>query len=628
VTKADRRTWQVRSVKELPETLIRQPRQTSPEVPAEQLQVLTLLAAIPLSPVDRRDGGPSVPAAGEVAQAQPPLPDAPGDIAILVRQRRLLSGDALARAELVQQETGERLESVLTRLGLISEQALAEALAVTTGAPILAASDLPATAVAAGQLSAAFLRDVQALPVSITDSTVVIAFANPLDNFARAALAFALARPIAPAVVRASDLDAALDRLYGRSAEAMGGQGADVGADEADLERLKDMASDAPVIRAVNRLVAAAVAVRASDIHIEPADDRLTVRYRVDGVLQEQEALPAAMRLALVSRIKIMASLNIAEKRLPQDGRMRLAVRGHEIDLRVATAPSIHGESVVLRLLDRSNLALDFASLGFDAELTTRLLPILHRPHGIVLVTGPTGSGKTTTLYAALAELNTADRKLLTVEDPIEYRLPGVIQTQVAPGIGLGFSAALRSFLRQDPDVMMVGEIRDIETAQVAVQAALTGHTILSTLHTNTAAGAVTRLIDMGVEPFLIASSLNAVLAQRLVRRLCPQCRKPGPLAPEIRAGLAGMIDDGDQFYHQQGCDACGGSGFRGRVAVLELLVMDEALARLVLARGEAREIERAAVASGMRSLLRDGLAKARAGLTTVDEILRVASDG
>ncbi len=578
---------------------------------------MNLLTAIPQSMVDLCEIG-AIEAVGP----------RPRDIAALVRERRLLSSDALARAELVQQETGERLEAVLTRLGMISEQALAEALAAVCGAPILAGADLPQAPVAPALLSAAFLRDAQALPVSMTETVAVVAFANPLDHFTNTALAFALGRRVRPAVVRASDLEAALDRLYGRNADAPGGQGTDAAADEADLERLKDMASDAPVIRAVNRLVAAAVAVRASDIHIEPADDRLTVRYRIDGVLQEQEALPAAMRLALVSRIKIMASLNIAEKRLPQDGRMRLAVRGHEIDLRVATAPSIHGESVVLRLLDRSNLALDFASLGFDTELTTRLLPILHRPHGIVLVTGPTGSGKTTTLYAALAELNTADRKLLTVEDPIEYRLPGVIQTQVAPGIGLGFSAALRSFLRQDPDVMMVGEIRDIETAQVAVQAALTGHTILSTLHTNTAAGAVTRLIDMGVEPFLIASSLNAVLAQRLVRRLCPQCRQPGPLAPEIRAGLAGIIADDDDFFHEQGCDACNGSGFRGRVAVLELLVLDEALARLVLARGEAREIERAAVAAGMRSLLRDGLAKARAGLTTVEEVLRVASDG
>ena len=550
----------------------------------------------------------------------------PRDVAALIREHALLSTDALARAELVREETGEALESVLTRLGMISEQALAEAFAAATGLSILAAADLPLAPVAAAVLSAAFLRDSRVLPIALTPGSITIGLANPLDRFTIAAIGFAVARPVRCAVVRASDLEAAFDRLYHADGNRKDDPGGNAAADEADLERLKDMASDAPVIRAVNRLVAAAVAVRASDIHIEPADDRLALRYRIDGVLHEQEPLPAAMRLALVSRIKIMAALNIAEKRLPQDGRMRLAVRGHEIDLRVATAPSIHGESVVLRILDRSNLALDFNTLGFDPALTVRLRPILHRPHGIVLVTGPTGSGKTTTLYAALAELNTADRKLLTVEDPIEYRLPGVVQTQVAPGIGLGFSAALRSFLRQDPDVMMVGEIRDIETAQVAVQAALTGHTILSTLHTNTAAGAVTRLIDMGVEPFLIASALNAVLAQRLVRRLCPDCRSQGPVTAEIRQGLGDLVAEGHIFFQANGCPACGGSGYRGRVAVLELLVMDETLARLVLARAEAREIERAAVAAGMTSLIRDGIAKARQGLTTLDEVLRVAS--
>ncbi len=590
---------------------------------------MSLLAALQIAQPSSRDAGAAPESGAELgagsAAARSPEP---ADIASLARQHGLLGAEALGRAELVAQETGERLEAVLTRLGLISEQALAAALAAATGLPILEAADLPATAIAADQLSPAFLRDVQALPVAIEPGHAVVALANPLDSFAVTALGFALGRRVQRAVVRASDLEAALDRLYGRNALLPGSDAGDAGADEADLERLKDMASDAPVIRAVNRIVAAAVALRASDIHVEPTDDRLAVRFRIDGVLQEQESLPPAMRMALVSRIKIMAALNIAEKRLPQDGRMRLAVRGHEIDLRVATAPSIHGESVVMRILDRSNLALDFASLGFDPGLTAQLLPILHRPHGIVLVTGPTGSGKTTTLYAALAELNTADRKLLTVEDPIEYRLPGVIQTQVAPGIGLGFSAALRSFLRQDPDVMMVGEIRDIETAQVAVQAALTGHTILSTLHTNTAAGAVTRLIDMGVEPFLIASSLNAVLAQRLVRRLCPHCRVPAPASAEIRAGLGGLVAANDGFFAAVGCDACGGSGYRGRVALLELLVMDETLARLVLARAEAREIERAAVAAGMRSLLRDGIAKAGAGLTTLEEVLRVATDG
>lgn len=552
----------------------------------------------------------------------------PASFDALLLDVALLSDEALARARLVQNETGERLEAVITRLGLVSEATLAGALATATGLPVVLPTALPDQPVAAAQLSAAFLRDQQALPLALDDAGVTVAFANPLDNFALTALGFALGRPVRPVIARPGDLDAAIDRLYGTAAAAAGP--IDAFADEADLERLKDMASDAPVIRAVNRLIVVAVEARASDIHVEPADDRLVVRLRIDGVLHEQEALPPAMRLAFVSRIKIMAGLNIAEKRLPQDGRLRIAVRGHEIDLRVATAPSIHGESVVMRILDRSNLALDFTSLGFDDATIERFRSVLHRPHGIVLVTGPTGSGKTTTLYAALAELNTASAKVLTVEDPIEYRLAGIIQTQVAPAIGLSFATALRSFLRQDPDVMMVGEIRDIETAQVAVQAALTGHTILSTLHTNSAASAVTRLVDMGVEPFLITSTLNAVLAQRLVRRLCPHCRAAyaPPRAILAAFGEAALVHDGDRFFSPVGCGECDHTGFRGRVAVTELLIMDDRIAALVLGRAEAREIEASARAGSMRSLLEDGLLKALAGLTTVDEILRVASDG
>ena len=553
------------------------------------MNALTLAAVI-------EDGALATPAVAAPATS----------VEALVRAHGLLSDDGAARAALIQQQTGERLEAVLTRLGLVSEAALAKAFAAETGLAVVEARDLPALTVAADRLSAAFLRDAHALPLTLGEHSVVVAVANPLDSFAAKAIGFALGRNVERVIVRASDLDAAIDRLYGQTPDAV----LEATADDADIDRLKDMASDAPVIRAVNRMIAAAVSARASDIHVEPADDRLAVRFRVDGVLHDQEALPPAMRLAFVSRVKIMAGLNIAEKRLPQDGRLRLAVRGHEIDLRVATSPSIHGESVVMRILDRSELALDFGALGFDADLTGRLRPVLHRPHGILLVTGPTGSGKTTTLYAALAELNSSERKILTVEDPIEYRLPGIVQTQVAPAIGLSFSAALRSFLRQDPDIMMVGEIRDIETASVAVQAALTGHMILSTLHTNSAAAALTRLLDMGVEPFLITSTLNGVLAQRLVRRLCPACRVP---------------DDGK--WHAKGCAACDGQGYKGRIALTELLVVDAAISRLVLDRASARDIEAAAVAAGMRTLLQDGEVKARDGATTHEEVLRVATD-
>ena len=534
-----------------------------------------------------------------------------------------LSPEAIARANTVQIETGERIESVITRLGLVSEQALAQAFAGQSAARLLASHELPGGALSGADPSAAFLREQRVLPVAMEGKALVLAMANPFDDFAAHALGFMFRAPVTRAVALPSDIEAAIDRLYG--VEVSAASAAD-GADEDDLERLRDLVSDAPVIRAVNRLIADAVDARASDIHVEPAEDRVVIRLRIDGELVEQPPLPAAMRAALVSRIKVMAELNIAERRLPQDGRMRVAVRGHEIDLRVATAPSIQGESVVMRILDRSNLALDFQTLGFDDGLAQRLRGALQRPYGIILVTGPTGSGKTTTLYAALSELNTGKRKILTVEDPIEYRLPGVVQTQVNSGIGLTFSTALRSFLRQDPDVMMVGEIRDLETAQIAVQAALTGHMILSTLHTNTAAGAITRLLDMDVEPFLLTSTLTAVLAQRLVRRLCEECREPyEPSATQI-AALGGQVSG--PFFRATGCPACGNSGFRGRIALIELLVIDEAVSAMILARADAREIVRAASGGALSSMMEDGRAKLAAGLTTIEEVLRVTVEG
>ncbi|MDT7933267.1 MAG: ATPase, T2SS/T4P/T4SS family [Sphingomonadaceae bacterium] len=547
-------------------------------------------------------------------------------LAQLVSDRGLVAPEALARARMVAAETGERLDSVLTRLGVVPEARLADTLAAAAGVEVATAADFPALPLPG--ISERFLRDVKALPLWDDGSEVGVAFADPLDREAADALSFALGRRIRPFAARASDVEAALDRLYGAVAlEGVADAGA---ADDDDLERLKDLASDAPVIRAVNRLIARAVDARASDIHAEPAEDALTIRFRVDGVMREEQPLPSAMRQSFVSRVKVMASLNIAEKRLPQDGRLRIAVKGHEIDLRVATSPTIHGEAVVMRLLDRSELQLSLPALGFDSGEAARLTAILERPHGIVLVTGPTGSGKTTTLYAALSLLNTPARKLLTIEDPIEYRLQGINQTQVQPAIGLSFAAALRSFLRQDPDVMMVGEIRDLETADVAVQAALTGHLILSTLHTNTAASAVTRLMDMGVEPFLITSTLNAVLAQRLVRRLCAACREPtDPSDAELKALGPELVHHRPaRLYHARGCPECGGSGYRGRVAIVELLTMDEGLGRLVLARAEAREIERAARAAGMRPMLADGLLKCAAGETTVEEVLRVTREG
>jgi len=374
-----------------------------------------------------------------------------------------------------------------------------------------------------------------------------------------------------------------------------------------------------------------AVESRASDIHIEPFENRLKVRYRIDGVLKEVEAPPARSTAAVISRIKIMAKLNIAERRLPQDGRIMLRVQGKELDLRVSTVPTVYGESVVMRILDRENVILDFESLGFGERELRRFLEVLHMPNGIILVTGPTGSGKTTTLYTALSQINQPEVKIITVEDPVEYQLEGINQIQVKPSIGLNFANALRSIVRQDPDVIMIGEMRDLETAKIAIQSALTGHLVLSTLHTNDAAGGVTRMLDMGVEDYLLSSTVNGILAQRLVRRLCPDCREPYEALPEmVREMRLDRFTDGDTvtLYKPVGCESCGGTGYKGRAAILELLIMSDPIRRLVMRRAESGDIFEAAQKDGMTSMYDDGLAKSVAGITTVEEVLRVTQEG
>jgi general secretion pathway protein E len=566
------------------------------------------------------------PGAARAASAPAALAD------ILIGQRRL-SPEAMERARRLQAESGEKLDTVLTRLGILSEAALAEALAEALHLPLLAAASLPKAPILADRLSPRFLRHHRVLPVAEEgEAALLVATADPLDPYPARAIAFATGRMVRHAVAAGADIDAALDRLHAAPEARAEGAGTGGSANVEDSERLRDLASEAPVVRIVNALIGRAVEARASDIHMEPTEDRLRVRLRVDGVLQEIGGPPPALRHAVVSRIKIMAKLNIAERRLSQDGRLRFAVRGQEVDFRVSTTPVVHGESVVLRILDRGSLVLEFPALGFAADVLPKYLDILHRPHGVMLVTGPTGSGKTTTLYTSLMALNTPERKILTIEDPVEYQLQGINQTQVKPQIGLTFGAALRSFLRQDPDIMMVGEIRDLETAQIAVQAALTGHMILSTLHTNDAASAVTRLLDMGLEPFLLTSTLNAVVGQRLVRTLCPHCRRAhAPGAETIRAlglePLAAQAGHAEiRLYEPVGCARCHG-GFRGRSAIIELLPMSEGVARLVLSRAEARAIGERAETEGMRSMFADGMLKALAGQTTPDEVLRVTRD-
>src|SRR5437763_12628507 len=419
---------------------------------------------------------------------------------------------------------------ILTRLGMIGEREMAQCLAEFLDIPLTTAEDYPTTPVPAGELSADFIARAQILPLRDAPEGVALAMADPNDDYTVKAVRLAVGKPVLPWAAVPSELAAALERLYGRGAAAPAGVSVAPAARE-DVKRLSDFASEEPVIRYVNRLIGQAAAARASDIHIEASADRVVQRLRVDGLLRDMEPPPSGLHDNIVSRIKVMAGLNIAERRLPQDGRFRVVVEGREIDLRVSIVPTLHGESLVLRLLDRVHAPLDLAELGFAGLLREELMQLLALPSGMLLVTGPTGSGKSSTLYAALQLLNSRERKILTVEDPIEYQLPGINQIPVRPEIGLGFATLLRSLLRQDPDIMLVGEIRDLETARIAAQASLTGHLLLSTLHTNDAAGAITRLVDMGLEDYLVAAVLKGVLAQRLVRRLCRHCREP--YAPE-----------------------------------------------------------------------------------------------
>jgi general secretion pathway protein E len=531
------------------------------------------------------------------------------------------------RVARVQTETSDRLAAILLKLGLMSEHRLADELARFSELPRLDPAALPAEAVALTDVNASFLRAREVVPFRAGDATLDVACWDTLDEFVPTALKFASGRTISRFVATRTEVAAALEKLY---RDAPGGDtavdAADGFAEDAEVDRLKDLASDAPVIRLVQRLIDQAVAARASDIHLESSERALHVRLRMDGLLREIETHSRDVAAAVVSRVKVMAGLNIAERRLPQDGRIRVSIQGKDVDFRVATSPTLHGESVVLRILDRQDVALDFAALGFDTELKNILREAIDRPYGIALVTGPTGSGKTTTLYAALKEINTPDKKILTVEDPVEYTLEGVNQVPIRPQIGLTFAQALRAFLRQDPDVLMVGEIRDRETAEIAIQAALTGHLLLSTLHTNTAAAAITRLLDMGIDDYLLTSTLHVVIGQRLVRRLCSQCREAYTPLPETMERFELRVTNLPTWYRAKGCHACQGSGFKGRTAIIEAMKMTDAVRAKVLERADAHDIEKVAVAGGMRTMVRHGIARVDAGVTTVEEVLRATS--
>jgi general secretion pathway protein E len=555
---------------------------------------------------------------------------------ILVERGRLDQAN-LDRALRLQSESGERLGSLLVTLGLCAQRDVAEALAAQLALPLVDASGYPEFPILEERVSARFLREARALPVREDESELGLAMADPTDNYTIGAFEMVTGRTVRPMVAIPTDLEAALERLYGAGRSAVGQLIGDVEtrSDEltfdADVQQLKDLASEAPVIRLVSLLITNALEMRASDIHIEPFENRLIVRYRIDGVLHEVESPPRRLSAAVISRIKIMASLDIAERRLPQDGRIRLRVQGKEIDLRVSTVPTMHGESVVMRILDKGGVALDFEKLGFEDDALNVFLDVLVQPHGILLVTGPTGSGKTTTLYTALDRLNQPDVKILTVEDPVEYEMAGINQIQVKPQIDLTFANALRSIVRQDPDVIMIGEIRDLETAQIAVQSALTGHLVLSTVHTNDAPSTVNRLLDMGVEDYLLTSTVIGILAQRLVRRLCPNCRDPYVALPELveQMRLRRYVEgDGDiTLWHAKGCSQCANTGYVGRVCITEMMPMTDGLRRLVMKHATAAELRAEAIGVGMITMYEDGLRKAVKGVTTFEEVLRATRE-
>ena len=551
-----------------------------------------------------------------------------------LQERDKLSVSELKKVERVQKTSvAESLPQLLVKLGLCSELDVADAFVESGRLEKVASDQYPLEMQLPDTVSLRFLKNYHVIGLSHTDDDITVAMMDPEDQFTIAALGLATGKLVTAKVGLLSEIDAAIDVQYGEKRSKMDKLVDDLAVDdlgEEDLAHLKDLASEAPVIKMVNLIMQRAIETKASDIHIEPFEQSLKVRLRIDGVLQEIDAPNVKSTAAVISRIKIMAKLNIAERRLPQDGRIKVQMLGKELDLRVSTIPTMYGESVVIRLLDKENTVLDFAALGFAGRHLQQFIDVLTQPHGIILITGPTGSGKSTTMYAALKQLNTSERKIITVEDPVEYQMEGINQIQAKPQIGLTFASALRSIVRQDPDVIMIGEMRDLETAKIAVQSALTGHLVLSTLHTNDAAGGITRLLDMGLEEYLLTSTVNGILAQRLIRKLCPACKIGAIAPPEIvnNLRLRRYAPDGDIIlYKPVGCPACAGMGYRGRLAIIEFLPMTDPIRKLIMAHEEAGAIQKLAIAEGMQTLYENGLVKVIQGITTLEEVMRVTSE-
>jgi general secretion pathway protein E len=549
----------------------------------------------------------------------------------LLIERGLLSEGDLKSALTLQQERRDKLGRILIDMGYVAERDVLNVISEQLHVPLFS-GEYPAVPVEAGSLPFRFLRAFNSIPVHVEERVLSLVMADPLDMESQNAIRLRTGLELRIFMASESDIQGQLDRLYGdeeNSSEKLIETLGDLSADDENIEHLRDLASEVPVIRMVNLIISRAVESRASDIHVEPFEKDLRLRYRIDGVLQNMDPPPNALRAAVISRIKLMAKLNIAERRLPQDGRIKLKVLGREIDLRVSTLPTMYGESVVMRILDRSNTSLiDLRRLGFPEDLYAKICEMTSKPHGIFLVTGPTGSGKSTTLYSALKRINSPVRKIITIEDPVEYQMEGINQIHVNSQIGLTFASGLRHIVRQDPDVIMIGEIRDLETADIAIRAALTGHLVFSTLHTNDAPSAVTRLVDMGVEDYLLASSLIGILAQRLVRVNCKECKRP-EMIPASMLRDAGFEIEGDKIEIQkgQGCPHCDHTGYESRLGIFELLDINDEMRHLVTTTADSTVLKAEAVRSGMRTLKQDGWGKVLAGVTTPDEILRVTQE-
>ena len=549
-----------------------------------------------------------------------------------MQHKSLLKPEAAGRAIRARQTTGHKIDIVLSQLGLISETALSQAIADFLDLKITSAENFPDSSIADNILDQKFLETAKIIPLKLLQDRIELTTTAPFENEAIKMISFFLDREVKVQVSRQSEFDAAFSRLYGQPDDIVEdhyfNEQSQLHSD--DVERLKDSASQAPIIKLVMRMIADAVERGASDIHIEPSQDKLNIRFRLDGHLQPIETIDKAMQSAVTSRIKILAKLNIAERRLPQDGRIKLVVKGREIDFRVSTTPTLFGESIVMRILDKSELDLSFTGLGYSRKDADFISELISFANGVVLVTGPTGSGKTTSLYAALTSLNSEKSKLFSVEDPVEYQLEGVNQVQVQPQIDLDFSRSLRSILRQDPDVIMVGEIRDAETARIVIQAALTGHMVMSTVHTNSAVATLPRLADMGIEDFLLTSTLRGIIAQRLVRKTCKHCQTKVKPREQLLNRLSVDKELAKQFLEQgvwqgTGCLSCLGTGYRGRTTIYEILSITPSVQDGFLAGGTGQAIVEIARNDGFTTLQENGISKVAAGETTLDEVMRAS---